>query len=265
MRKALTCGTGVSPVKEESPHGQDAHATYLHRNGSIAKRRGAYLPHWTQDGATYFVTFRLADSLPQAVVASWKREREQMAKAARCQNRPLSLDEQTRLEKLFSQRVERWLDAGRGACWMKRDSIAAVVASALSHSDGLRHRLWAWCVMPNHVHVVVQPLAERSLPRILHTWKSFSSKETNRLLEQRGTFWQPEYFDHLIRGSRDFLQCVQYTLRNPAAAGLRNLKWVGTYGMGLCGTGVPPVKEESPHGQDAHAAAAVMPKGDMRT
>lgn len=101
--------------------------------------------------------------------------------------------------------------------------------------------------MPNHVHAIVQPLAGNELHDILHSWKSFSSKGINRLLGRSGPFWQPEYYDHLIRNERDFLRQVDYVLTNPQRAGLTNWKWVGS------GAGVSPVGD---HGQDVHATDA---------
>jgi type I restriction enzyme M protein len=102
-------GTGVPPVPL---HGQDAHAT-------IKKRQGGYLPHWTREGATYAVTFRLADSLPQAALERFIFEREDIVKTAREMNRPLSETEEKRLTQLHSEKVETYLDAGHGACWLK--------------------------------------------------------------------------------------------------------------------------------------------------
>ena len=81
--------------------------------------------------------------------------------------------------------------------------------------------------MPNHVHAVVQPLPGYEVPGIVHSWKSFTAKEANRLLGRTGQFWQPEPYDHLIRNENDFKRQVEYVLNNPVRAGLRNWKWVG--------------------------------------
>ncbi len=113
-------------------------------------RHGAYLPHWTRHGSIYAVNFRLADSLPQSVVRTWECQRRDIVETARQMYRPLTALEEMRLDKLFSEKVERYLDAGTGQCWMNRDEIAAVIAGALLHFEGARYRLAAWCVMPNH-------------------------------------------------------------------------------------------------------------------
>jgi len=233
-------------------------------------RQGAYLPHWTREGAVYAVNCRLADSLPKPMINSWDFERQDIIKTAQRLKRPLTAAEQKRLDKLFSEKIESYLDAGHGKCWMHRNDVAGAVAGALRHFEGVRYRLVAWCVMPNHVHAIVEPLAGFELPDILHSWKSFSAKEANRIIGRTGEFWQPEYYDHLIRDAQDFKRQVEYVLTNPARAGLKNWKWVGATASG---TGVPPVRRPWPgwpchsevarasrpcedHGQDGHATAA---------
>jgi REP element-mobilizing transposase RayT len=203
-------------------YGQDAQAT-------LKIRHGAYLPHWTIDGATYAVTFRLSDALPQVVLATWQSERENIVKVARLAGRPLSSEEERRLRKLHSEKVETYLDAGCGACWMTDDRIAEIVANALKHFDGLRYELLAWCVMPNHVHAVARPVERHELSTIVHSWKSFTANEANKVLVRKGQFWQEEYYDHLIRSERDLRRCIEYVLANPEKSGLMNWKWVSCW------------------------------------
>src|SRR5262249_7984656 len=120
----------------------------------IIKRRGAHLPHWTRPGAIYSVTFRLIDSLPLAVLDSWRVERDAITENARQQNRALTVDESNRLAHLYSAKIEKCLDAAHGECWLKRFDVASLVAEELAHFRGKRYRLLAWCIMPNHVHAV---------------------------------------------------------------------------------------------------------------
>jgi len=132
------------------------------------------------------------------------------------------------LDYLYSEKIEHYLDSGVGSCYMKDNRVAKVVADALMHFESERYDLAAWCVMPNHVHVVLHPILDHKLEDILHSWKSYTAKEANRILGRTGSFWQTEPYDHLIRNKADFLHAVRYVLENPAAAGLRNWKWVGT-------------------------------------
>lgn len=110
---------------------------------------------------------------------------------------------------------------------MRDSRVAKIVAESIQHFEGTRYRLLAWCVMPNHVHVVFSPLGGNHLDGILHSWKSFSALRANRLLGIRGAFWQREYFDHLIRSEESLLKIIDYVKGNPRRAGLRNWPWLG--------------------------------------
>ena len=190
----------------------------------VTVRHGAYLPHWTHSGGSYAVCFRLADSLPQFVVTKWQRERGALLTEAG--DRVPSPGVQDRLRVLISERVERFLDNGYGACWLRQPAIASLIAEALQHFDNQRYALHAWCVMPNHVHAVVQPLGAHTLAAILKSWKGFTGKDANRRLMRAGEFWQAEYYDHLIRDASDFAHSVRYVLENPSRAGVRDWPWV---------------------------------------
>jgi REP element-mobilizing transposase RayT len=212
MTSATLCtnsGTGILPVSGSSK--------------PLTTRDGAYLPHWTKSGAIYSVVFRLGDSLPQSILEAWVAERD--ALRARATRGDLSDPDLARLEALQHEKVQTYLDAGYGECWLRRPDTAGVVAEALTHFEGKRYRLPAWCIMPNHVHVVVQPLAGEELSRILHSWKSFTATEANKLLGRHGPFWQAESYDHLIRDEQELSHQVEYTWSNPEKAGLEAWSW----------------------------------------
>ncbi len=192
----------------------------------IKKRNGAYLPHWTKEGGTYAVTFRLADSLPASILAGWRFERENIVKTANWMRRPLSSQERRRLAHLFSEKVDHYLNAGHGACYLKIPAVAQLVSTALSHFNNVRYLLACWCIMPNHVHVIVKPLGDNPLSKILHSWKSFTALEANRLIGCEGAFWEAEYFDHIIQDKDELEQQIRYILDNPLKAGLVDWKWV---------------------------------------
>lgn len=197
----------------------------------ITIRSRGRLPHWEDDSAIYFVTFRLADSLPDSARRRIEFERRDIIRTARAMHRTLSPFEEKRLAQLVRRKVELRLDAGAGACWLAQPKIAEIALEALKHFDGARYRLFAWCVMPNHVHVVFQPIAEHGLAGIVHTWKSYSSTAANRELRRSGEFWGREYFDHIIRNSVEFERVARYVLANPVKAGLRQWPWAGRRGQ----------------------------------
>ena len=191
----------------------------------VEKRTGSYLPHWSQDGSTYFVTFRLADSLPQVVLLR-RREEGQIIERLK-QRGQISNEEILRRKKEIERQVQKALDEGHGKVVLKTPEIAELMQNALRFFDDTRYVLWAWCVMPNHVHAVVQPFPGQELEDVLHSWKSYTAHEINQMLGRKGTLWETESFDHLIRSEGSFLWCVEYTYSNPDKAGLRNWAWRG--------------------------------------
>jgi REP element-mobilizing transposase RayT len=197
-------------------------------------RSRGYLPHWEIDHATYFVTFRLADSLPRELLARLRHERATLDRARSAGVPPASSSplyvaaDRDRARKLRAilQKAEQCLDDGLGQCYMRDFRIAKIVADTIRHFHGQRYQLRVWCVMPNHVHVIFSPLGEHTLETILHAWKSYSAHEANKLLGRTSHFWQREYFDHLVRHEASLLKITRYVQENPQKAGLRNWPWV---------------------------------------
>ncbi|HJT79751.1 MAG TPA: class I tRNA ligase family protein, partial [Chthoniobacterales bacterium] len=136
-----------------------------------------HLPHWEQEGATYFVTFRLADALPSDRISELNSERSSWLAA---HPEPWSQTEKREYYDKFFDKVQEWLDAGYGSCALRDPANAEIVAKALKHFDGQRYELGAWVVMPNHVHVVITPKPGQTLGDILHSWKRFSAIEINK-------------------------------------------------------------------------------------
>jgi 3-hydroxymyristoyl/3-hydroxydecanoyl-(acyl carrier protein) dehydratase/REP element-mobilizing transposase RayT len=194
---------------------------------TAAKRTRGYLPHWEREGAVYFVTFRLADALPEEARKRIDMERQLIVDTAERAKRALSTAERDRLDHLYSHTVDELLNAGHGECYFNDERCAKVVADALQYFDDDRYNLHAWCVMPNHVHVVVRVLPGHDLDAVLHSWKSFTAKECNKILGRTGEFWQRESFNRIVRDLAEFERRVRYTLDNPVVAGLRGWKWIG--------------------------------------
>jgi REP element-mobilizing transposase RayT len=179
------------------------------------------LPHLKREGGAYFVTFRLAGTLPGAVLLQFKQERANIIRQAESARRPLTWHEQEELFYWYAERVDKYLDAGHGNCFLGRPEIAELVSSALRFFAGTRYDLLAWVVMPNHVHVVVHPLYGWTLSQVLKSWKGYTAREANRLLGRTGqTFWQVESYDHLVRDDEDRQRCCHYASMNPVNAGL---------------------------------------------
>ena len=197
--------------------------------GSGLRIRSRRLPHWEIDKAVYFVTFRLTDSLPKKALQALDSERRDILATASQMGRSLTATERIRMRQLQIHRLERTLDIGAGRCRLRGAAIARVVVNALQEFDGSRYQLFAWCVMPNHVHVLFQTIGKIPIAGILHSWKSYSAKAANQILGRNGEFWQREYYDRLIRNEAEFDRATRYVLQNPSKAGLRNWPWAWSW------------------------------------
>ncbi len=191
----------------------------------------------------YFVTFRMADSLPRERFMQFCCQRNQwllsrvpadaakeLADGARDNwlnmnwRRALELLSQNSLieyHRTFSNRIQELLDAGSGSCVLRSPELATEVAKALKYFDGSRYLLDRYVVMPNHVHVLFRPVKGHTLSAILHSWKSYTAKALNRKLGRTGKFWQEEYYDHIVRNLPQLHLLHTYIERNPEKARLR--------------------------------------------
>jgi putative DNA methylase len=200
-----------------------------------------YLPHWDHPGMIQSLNFRLADAMPREVLERWKQELS-VLEASMSLPRTLSSREQTAgrdagvprdvgapgdahapaLE--LRRRIEEYLDTGHGACWLRRPDVASLVERALMHFDQERYRLLAWCIMPNHVHALIETFEGWPLAEVLHSWKSFTASKANKLVQRRGEFWQREYLDRYVRNAEHYLKVLAYIEDNPVKVGLAKIR-----------------------------------------
>jgi REP element-mobilizing transposase RayT len=206
------------------------------------------LPHIQSPGAVLFVTFRLAGSIPQSVLKDWQAEEIWLAwEIDRIGKEGMSADatrnQRTRLlnfhRRWFKKFEDILHDATNGPTWLKDERLAKLVADTLHHHDGKLYRLDAYCVMSNHVHTVFKPfLTDRNLQavpgtsplrfeseqppldRIVHSIKSYTAHESNKVLERSGPFWATESYDHEIRTPEEYQRTIMYVLNNPVKARL---------------------------------------------
>ena len=153
---------------------------------------------------TQFITFRLADSMPQSVLETWRND----------------LNTGAITDAGLRKRIEIYLDQNCGECWLSDERIADLVQNALLHLDGKKYRLIAWVIMPNHVHFLIQTHTGFTLAEIMQSIKSYTAHEANKLLGRKGHFWLKEYFDRYIRDGRHYGATVRYIEENPVKARL---------------------------------------------
>jgi len=167
-----------------------------------------YLPHFDSAETIQFITFRLFDSLPRAVAEALAKQPDNLAK------------------------TDERLDDGLGSCWLAQPAVAEAVENAILHFDGERYRVLAWCVMPNHVHVVVEPIDGNRLGDIVHSWKSYSANRANNILGRTGPFWHKDFFDRFIRDDGHLARTIDYIENNPVKARLARTANAWAWGSG---------------------------------
>lgn len=193
-----------------------------------------FLPHWRQDGCTYFVTFRTADSIPKGVYRQWKYERATWLKARNIDPESndwiqkvvgLPDDEQKTFQRAFAAKLFCELDKCQGACVLKDLKLASIVADALVYFHDKRMLAGDFVIMPNHVHALITPINGFELEDLLHSTKSFTANKINKQLKREGEFWMSESHDHIVRDDEELVRTQNYIASNPDKAGLntRNL------------------------------------------
>jgi len=176
------------------------------------------LPHWQQVGAVYFVTWRLADSIPKDVLDNYFEDMENWLR-----HHPKPWDGRTEAahHKLFSAKLDTLMDKGVGECLLRKPSNASYVSGALEFFEGERTSVLSYVVMPNHIHSLFILHDDYRLDQIVHSWKRHTALEINRAENRSGSLWQKDYFDRLVRDRDHFNNCVRYIRRNPEKAGLK--------------------------------------------
>ena len=210
-----------------------------------------YLPH-IENQRYQMITYRLYDSVPREVIEQWKREvgvgvrassppnnedATNVAQASCLQNLRAGSPRSNASSEIDVQRagsphsnkskvreklvmIDKYEDSGVGQCFMRDDRVAQIVKDTLFYYDGKKYKIIAWCIMPNHVHILIEVFNGFSLSEIVHCWKSYSANQINKLLNRTGQVWMMEYFDRYIRDYEHFDKVVNYIHNNPVKAGL---------------------------------------------
>jgi putative transposase len=203
------------------PERNEQDTILLHIKMGKLRFRGYYrrrLPHIQIAGSTYFVTFRLKDSLPKEALEELAEETAKIKK--------LSKEEADLEHRRWFGKFDDYLDRVLcGDTFLKNESVADLVAESIYYRDGKVYDLVAFCIMPNHVHLVFMSLEKAedvfySLAEILQSLKRYTARQSNLILERLGAFWQDESYDHIVRDEAELDRIVRYVLNNPVKAGL---------------------------------------------
>ncbi|MEX0866235.1 MAG: transposase [Pirellulales bacterium] len=201
----------------------------FNESGEVRIYYNGLLPHWRQTGCTYFVTFRLADSLPRGVVEEWRVERDSWLAARGIDLRVTSLKQAVRrlstrdrrlFERHFVGKLFEYLDRGLGECVLRNSEIGGIVAESLLHFHGERLNTGDFVVMPNHVHLLATPYDNVELEDLLHSIKSYTANLINERLHRSGPLWMDDSYDHIVRDQKELLRIQSYIRANPEKARL---------------------------------------------
>lgn len=180
-----------------------------------------HLPHWHQDEKYVFVTFRLADSLPQDKL---NELRDEKLKWEAHHPSPRSEKDEHEYYQKFGSVIDKWLDNNYGACILQKDENRIIVENALHFYDRTRYDLISYVVMPNHVHLLVRALGDKEILSTIYSIKNFTAKELNKNTGSRGRVWQSESFDRIIRDEEHLKRVIHYIVRNnPRLAWVRGV------------------------------------------
>ena len=238
----LAGGTGDGDRSGDTPVRTDAASVSGHLTGGTgdgnksvpAPRRGWYrhgsLPHFDGE-VNQFVTFRLGDSLPKAVLEKIKLELVHGKLES-------NSDE-------YRQIVEDYLDKGTGECILKDRRIAIIVREVIFHEAANSIDLKAWVIMPNHVHLLFRLREGFELAGLMKRIKGVSARKINQLLGQNGSVWQADYFDRYIRDGRHFGNTFRYIEQNPVVSKLAKTPETWEFGSAFYRSADTPVRTDA--------------------
>jgi REP element-mobilizing transposase RayT len=180
------------------------------------------LPHWQPPEETFFVTYRLAGSLPVAVISQLKEK--YIFEKSHPDNQLPERKEALRQEYLeaFENELEKNMNEPH---WLRNDAVAEIVMESLLFNNNKHYTLWCGCIMSNHVHILLSTLKDSPLLNVLlQNHKKFTAVRCNKILVRSGQFWAEESFDTIIRDNKHFFQVAHYIINNPVKAGIVE-KW----------------------------------------
>lgn len=217
-KQAHKVGQTFLSAQDLSAHEHQAEPSAMPSSSSaltITRRR---LPHWKMNGSVYWITFRLADAIPQDKLRVWKQERDYWL---RLHPDPRSEADWNEYDQRFGKRIEAWLDAGMGSRALARPDVREAVKRCLLRFNEERLLLHVAVIMPTHVHLLLEPLKNHDLSRLLKGIKGANAREASKRIGTAATFWLDESFDHVVRTEKQYQRLVRYIADNPVKAGLR--------------------------------------------
>jgi len=193
------------------------------------------LPHYYIPKQTYFITFSLHNSLSPKIIEQLTQQYEEIKN--QIQKNIIGKLEQKNLlyqeNKKHFYKYDNWLhDYKQSPKYLNNPTVVKIIYDSLIYHNNTKYNLIAFCIMPNHVHLVLRLIeSSPSLDKIMFTIKRYTAGQANLILNRKGQFWQHENYDHIIRDEKEFYNIVNYVIQNPVKSGLAENwnEWEGTY------------------------------------
>ena len=168
--------------------------------------KGHYLPHFHKGRKIHFITYRLADSLPQHILEQFRIE--------------IQIFPEAKKKMFFDKKVGEWLDRDIGDCFLRKKEIAQLIVDVWKFYDKQDYILLSWVVMSNHVHVLIEVKNSSLVGKIIQRWKSYTAIQINKLFSKTGTVWANEYYDRYIRDKEHLINTIAYIKSNIRKGGI---------------------------------------------
>ncbi|OFX27155.1 MAG: hypothetical protein A2033_04085 [Bacteroidetes bacterium GWA2_31_9] len=171
------------------------------------------LPHINKANAVYFITTRLANTLPKSILDAYIKEKDFILKK----------NPEADINSIFEKHIQNYLDRiDNSINWLINSQVAEIVENAIKFHDNTSYSLIAYCIMPNHIHYIIDTdnFTYQPLYKIQKSINNFSSREANKILERTGQFWHHESYDHIIKTQNELADTISYVINNPVKAGL---------------------------------------------
>lgn len=184
------------------------------------------LPHFQPEGSIFAITFRLAFSLPAKTKRRLKEEKREYDRISKNLSGSELQAYTNEFDKKYFEEFDNFLDKySKSPMWLSIDEIAQEVANSIHFQEHKLYILHAYCIMPNHVHMIIQPQKSQgedfySIAKILYSLKRYTANSCNKILKRNGQFWQHENYDHFVRDEKDLAYQIYYLLYNPVKAKL---------------------------------------------
>ena len=170
------------------------------------------LPHYYLPNSTYFITFRVKDSIPLKKLLQLKIKYDKLRTTQKSKSD---------INNNYFYEYDSLLNDFKTSNYLDNQNLSDIVKMGLHKYDGKEYKLFCYSIMPNHVHLLFHLLENaRSISKVMQAIKRVSAYKINVVLKRKGSFWQSESYDHILRDEDDLLNLITYTLLNPVKAGI---------------------------------------------